>query len=89
MVVVQSPAINHPASFLEAQEDFTVEQLIAKRAIDRFDIAVLPRATLGDEQCFDISLFQPTANYLGYKLWAGVIAKIVTANEFGGAAYGE
>jgi hypothetical protein len=25
MVVVESPAINHPASFLEAQEDFTVE----------------------------------------------------------------
>ena len=40
------------------------EQLVAKRAIERFDIAVLPRAALGDEQCFDISLFQPTADYL-------------------------
>ena len=84
MVVVESPAINHPACFLEAQEDFTVEQLVAKRAIERFDIPVLPRAALGDEQCFDISLFQPTADYLGHELWA-----VVTANVFGRAAYGE
>ena len=33
---------------------------------------------------FDISFFQPTANYLRYELWA-----VVTANVFGRAAYGE
>ena len=41
MVVVQSPAINHPASFLEAQEDFTVQQLIAKRGLS-LDLSVAP-----------------------------------------------
>ena len=47
MVVVESPAINHPASFLEAQEDLTVQKLIAKRTVERFDIAVLRATILG------------------------------------------
>ena len=64
MVVVESPAINHPASFLEAQEDFTFESLVPEFAIERVEVAVLPRPTLGDEQCFAISFFKPTANYL-------------------------
>ena len=55
-----------------------------KRAIERFNLAFLPRAAFGDEQRFDISFFQPTANYLRYELRA-----IVAANVFGGAAYGE
>ena len=86
--VVESPAINRPASFLEAQGDFTVLQLIANRAIERFDIPVLARATISDEQRFEIGFFQSTINYSGYELRAGIIAKIVTANVLGRAAYG-
>ena len=84
MVVVESPAIHYPAGFLEAQEDCTVQHLIAKRAIERFDIAALPRAALGDKQRFVICFFQPSANYLGYELGA-----VVTAKVLGRAAYGE
>ena len=44
--------------------------------IERFEIAALPRAALCDEERFDISCFQPTANFLGYELRAGVFAKL-------------
>ena len=84
MVVVDLPAVNHPASFLGNQEDFTVQCLIAKRTIERFDVAVLPRAALGDAQRFDISFFERPADFPEYEL-----RTVVTANVFGGAAYGE
>ncbi len=61
MVVVESPAINHPASFLEAQEDFTDSQLIAKSSIERCDIAALRGIALGNEQRSENRFFQPTA----------------------------
>ena len=48
-----------------------------------------PRAAVGNQQRLDISFFQPTATYLGYELWVGVIAKVVAAKVFGRATYGE
>jgi len=50
MVVVESPAINHPASFLEAQEDFTDSQLIAKCSFKRLEKEIILRTSPSDEQ---------------------------------------
>ena len=53
------------------------------RVIERFNLAVLPPAALGDKQRFDSCIFHPTANFSGNELAARVIASIVTANGFG------
>ena len=50
VVVVELPLVEHPASFLQAEEQLPVEQLIAETAVEALDVAILPRAPLGDIQ---------------------------------------
>lgn len=53
-VVIESPAVNHPACFLEASEDFPIQQFVAKHAVEQLDLAVLPKTALGDNERFQI-----------------------------------
>ncbi len=67
MVVNESLALNHPASLLEAQKGFKIQQRIAKRDVKRLDITIFREATLSNEQRFDICFFQPSLNHLEHE----------------------
>jgi hypothetical protein len=42
VVVIQTPLIDHPASFFDAEENLSVQQFISKLAVERLDVAVFP-----------------------------------------------
>ena len=44
VIVIEPPAIDDPASFRQAQEQLTVQQLVPEAAVETFRVAVLPRA---------------------------------------------
>ena len=58
VVVVYPPTVDHPAGFFQAQEQFSVEQLVPEFPIERLNVTVLPGATFGDEQRPDTSLIE-------------------------------
>jgi len=60
VVVVESPLVEHPTGFLQAEEQLSVKQLVTQPAIKAFDVAIFPRAPLGDVQRLNFSLFKPT-----------------------------
>jgi hypothetical protein len=43
-VVVDTPAFDRDLRLLERVEDLTVERLVAQSAVERFTVAILPRA---------------------------------------------
>lgn len=53
VVVVHPPLVESHAGFGQAQEQFPVEQLVAKPAIEALHAAVLPRARLLDVERAD------------------------------------
>ena len=77
VVVVESPAVDHPTGLLPTQEQLPVQQLVTQLAVERFDVAVLPWAALGDEQRLHIGTLQPTTNRLGHELWTVVAANVL------------
>ena len=62
MVVVKTPTVNHPASGLQPEEQFPVEQLVTELAVELLHIAILPGTALGNEQSGDASLDQATCD---------------------------
>ena len=53
------PRFDEDLRFSEAVEDLAVEQLIAQAAVERFTIAILPRAARCDVKGLDADLCQP------------------------------
>ena len=75
-VVVQPPAVEHPASLAQAQEQFSFQELIAKLSVEGLDVTVLPGAAFGDEQGPYVGLLKPSADNLGYELRPVVAAYV-------------
>ena len=63
-----SPAFDEHLGFLQCVEDFRVQQLIAELAVERFVVAVLPRAIRLDEQRLHPEPVQPVSDGLGGEL---------------------
>ena len=70
MVVIQLPAVNHPACFFHAQEQFSIQELGTELAIKGLGVAVLPGTSFGNEQQPNIRTPQPIANDGGNELGA-------------------
>ena len=70
MVVIQLPAVNHPACFFHAQEQFSIQEIVTELAIKGLDVAVLPGTSFGNEQRPNIRTPQPIANDGGNELGA-------------------
>jgi len=64
LIVVFSPLLDDHLGFLEAVEDFAVEQLVSKLAIEAFVVAVLPRTTGRDEHGLRANPLEPITNDL-------------------------
>ncbi len=77
VVVIESPAVDHPASFLRTQEDFPIQEFVAKRTVEGLNVTVFPRTPLGHKQGFHFGLFKPTADGLGDELRAIVAANVL------------
>lgn len=63
-VVVDAPAFGQHTQLLDRVEEFSVEDLIPQLAVERFAVAVLPRRTGFDVQCFCASISEPFAQVL-------------------------
>ena len=82
MIVIHSPAVNHPPRFGQAEEQFAIEQLVAKSAIERFNVSVFPGTPLGDKQRLHFRLGQPTTNDPGHKLGPIVASQVTRAAAY-------
>jgi len=71
-IVVVAPLLDEDLGFLEAAEDFAIEQFVAQLAVKTFAVAVLPGATRLDVQCFGAHTRQPATHDLGGHLRAVV-----------------
>ena len=60
-VGVLAPQRDHDRCFLEAVEDFAVEQFVSKLAVEAFAVTVLPRATRLDVEGLGADLREPVA----------------------------
>ncbi len=56
------PSFNKNFRFKQRVKNFTIQQFIPKLAVERFVVAVLPRASWLDVQCPDIKSAQPFAD---------------------------
>ena len=81
-VVVLAPLRDDDLCFLEAVEDFTVEQFVAQLAVEAFAVAVLPGASWRDVQRLGSDVRQPLAHDLGRHLGA-----IVRSDVLGNAVH--
>src|SRR5689334_3695090 len=66
-VVFTPPPFDHDLRFLQAVEDFSVEQFISEFAVEGFAVAVLPRTTWLDVKGLRAYGLQPCAQRLGSK----------------------
>jgi hypothetical protein len=64
-VVVMAPLLNEDLGFLQAVEDFAVEQFVPQFAVEAFAIAVLPGAARLDVERLGADTCQPAPHYLG------------------------
>ena len=67
-VVVHAPAFRQHVQFLDRVEDFAVQQLVSEFRVERFAVAVLPRRTGFDVQCFGARVAQLLAQVFGHEL---------------------
>ena len=63
-VVVLAPLLDDDLCFLEAVEDFAVEQLIAEFSVEGFAVAVLPGTAWFDVEGFGSNPGQPVTHNL-------------------------
>lgn len=71
-VVVPPPRLDQDLCFGKAVEDFAIKQLITQAAVERFTIAILPRATRRDVKRLHPDLCQPVFHGGGNELGAVV-----------------
>ena len=81
-VVVFTPLLDDDLGFLEAVEDFAVEQFVPQLAVEAFAIAVLPGTARCDVKGLDTDARQPLAHDLG-----GHLGAIVRPDVFRDAAH--
>ena len=81
LVVMHSPAFDQDLRHPQRVEDFTVDQLISKFAVEALDVAIFPRTARRDEQCLDANLFEPLPH--GFR---GELGPVVTAKVIGHTA---
>jgi hypothetical protein len=67
---MSSPCLDQDLGFGKAVEDFAIEQFVAQAAVERFTIAILPRAAGGNLQCLHSDLRQPFLDGDGNKFGA-------------------
>ena len=80
-VVVVAPLLDDDLGFLEAVEDFPVEQLVAQLAVEALAVAVLPGTAGFDVERLGSDISKPLTHDLGRHLRA-----IVGTDVFGDAA---
>ena len=82
VVIIHPPAIRNISQFVDAQEQFSVEQFISEPAVERLDIAVLPRTARGDVQGLHARFLQPFLHGFRDKLRAIIATDIagITSN---------
>ena len=83
VIVIESPTVDDPAGVRQAEEQLTVEQFVAQAAVEAFDIAVFPRAPLGDEQRLHAGSLEPPRHRLGYELGAVIAAQMFWCTSHG------
>ena len=76
--------IYHLTGIFQAGEQFTVEKLIAKTAVEALYVAILPRASFGNKQRLYACTVQPPCHRPRHKL-----RSIVASEMLGGATYGK
>ena len=81
MIVIHPPPINNVSRLSKAEEQFTVQALIAELAVEALDVAVLPRAAMLDEQRADSGLLEPLPNGLGGELRPVVTADVLRTSS--------
>ena len=81
-VVVVSPLLDDDLGFLDAVEDFPVEQLVSEFAVEGLTVPVLPGATWLDVKGFGADIGQPLPHNLRSHL-----RTVVGADVFGNAMY--
>ena len=81
-VVVVAPLLDEDLGFLEAAEDFAIEQLVPQLAVEAFAIAVLPVAARLDVEGFGPHACQPAPHDLG-----GHLRPVIGSDVFGDTAY--
>jgi len=62
-VVVLAPYFDDDARFLQAEEEFAVQEFIAQLAVERFTASILPWTARLDVQRFGTDAVQPVAHY--------------------------
>ena len=67
-VVVDAPALGQHTQFFHRVEEFAVEELISELGVEAFAVAVLPRRSGFDVQCFCAGIGKPFAQVLGHEL---------------------
>ena len=67
-VVMHAPALGQHAQFLDRVEDFSIQKLIAQLAVEQFTVAVFPRRSWLDVECFRACILQPLTQCIGYEL---------------------
>jgi hypothetical protein len=74
VVIVDSPLVENAPRLRQAQEQFSVEQLVAESSVEALHVAVLPRACLLDGERADTCPRQPLPDLLGNELGPVVAA---------------
>src|ERR1700722_2553413 len=82
-VVVVAPLLDQNFGFLQAVEDFAVEQFVPQLAVEAFAIAVLPGTAGLDVERLGTNACQPAAHNLGSHLRAVIGSDVLrdTAHE--------
>lgn len=76
-----SPSLRYYSGFGKCIKGFSVEQLVSKLPVERFNVTILPRTTVFDIECLDPKPLQPSTDEIGRKL--GAIGRIeVVRNSF-------
>jgi hypothetical protein len=47
VIVIESPTVDDPAGVLQADEQFTVQELVPQAAVETLHVAIFPRAPFG------------------------------------------
>ena len=67
-VAMPSPSLAEYLGFKYRIEQFPIDQLISKFAVEALDIAILPGTAWLDEQCLDIYTFQLITHFMCSKI---------------------
>ena len=84
VVVIKPPAIDDPPGVFQTEEQLAIQQFVPETAVEALDVAVFPRAALGDKQRLHVGSVQPSSHRAGDKL-----GTVIAPQMLRGAADGE